>query len=140
MSMFVIDTSVVVKWFNQDNELEVKKSGKIYNDLITNRISVVVPDLLQIELMNVLIKSKSLSVQDIKEDIVSFLSLPLIIKQSTQSVLELTAEIADSYNITAYDALFVATAKIENCQLISNDQRGHGKIEDGSVLMLGQYK
>lgn len=137
--MFVVDTSVVVKWFNQKDELEVEKSRKIYNQLITSKMNIVVPDLIVIELLNVLIKSKALSVTDIKVVIKNFLSLPLIVLQPTQSVLELTADIANQYQIAAYDALFVATAKIENCQLISADQKGHGKIHDGSVLMLKDF-
>lgn len=138
--MYVVDTSVVVKWFNQKDELEVEKSRKIYNELISNKITIIAPDLLEIELLNVLIKSKVLSVTDIKVVIKNFLSLPLIVKQPTQTILELTADIAHRYQITAYDALFLATAHEENCQLISDDAKGHGKVTDGTVIMLKHYK
>ncbi len=137
--MYVVDTSVVVKWFNQKDELEVEKSRKIYNELISNKSTIIVPDLLTIELLNVLIKSKALSSLDIKEIIKNLLSLPLIIKQPTLKVLELTTDIANYYKIAAYDALFVATAQTENCQLISNDTKGHGKITDGTVIMIENY-
>ncbi len=48
--------------------------------------------------------------------------------------------ISYTYNLTAYDSLYVATAQEENCQLISDDRKGHGKITDGTVLMLEDYK
>lgn len=28
----------------------------------------------------------------------------------------------------------------EDCKLISDDQKGHGKVKDETVIMLGQYK
>lgn len=139
MPSFVVDTSVVVKWFNQKDELQVDKALQIFDGLTEHRLNIIVPDLIIIELLNVFLKSKTLTVDKIKEDISDFLSLPLIIKQPTQSVLELAIEIANRHKLTIYDALFIALAQVENCQLISDDKKGHGIIKDGSVLMLKDY-
>jgi predicted nucleic acid-binding protein len=76
----------------------------------------------------------------IKASIKNLFSLPFIIKEPTQAVIEQTAEIMEAYQITGYDALFVATAKDADCQLISDDIKGHGKVTDGSVLLLKDYK
>ena len=76
----------------------------------------------------------------IKRDIHDFFSLPLIIKETSQAILDQTADIMENYNIAAYDALFVATAKDADCKLISDDTKSHGKITDGTVIMLSDYK
>lgn len=43
------------------------------------------------------------------------------------------------YNMTSYDAYFLALAQYEGCKLISDDQKAHGQIHDGSVIMLEDY-
>lgn len=45
----------------------------------------------------------------------------------------------EKYQIAAYDALFVATAKDTDCKLISDDSKAHGKIIDGTAIMLENY-
>lgn len=139
MDTYVIDTSVVLKWFNQENESSVETAYQIYKDMSENKIVLLVPNILVIELINALKKGKNMSVAIIKKSIQDIFSLPLVIKDPSQTVLEQTAEIMDNYNLTAYDALFIATAKDANCKLISDDTKAHGKITDGTVLMLNRY-
>ena len=43
------------------------------------------------------------------------------------------------YNMASYAAYFLALAQYEDCRLISDDQKAHGKITDGTVLMLEDY-
>jgi predicted nucleic acid-binding protein len=140
METYVVDTSVVVKWFNQQNESKVEIAHQIYNDMLDNLIVLIVPSLLPIELINVLKKGKNIPVAAIKKSVPDLFSLPLVIKEPSQTILEHTAKIMEAYNIAAYDALFVATAKDENCKLISDDTKAHGKITDGTVIMLKDYK
>ncbi len=140
METFVIDTSVIVKWYNQKNELHTKQAYQILLDLKSETMGIIVPNIAAVELLNVLVKSKSLPFNEVKEIIKYFFSLPIVIKDISQAVLEQTAEIIETYNIAAYDALFVATAKDADCKLISDDTKAHGKITDGTVLMLKDYK
>lgn len=140
MDTYVIDTSVVLKWFNQENESNVGTAYQIYKDMSENEIVLLVPNILVIELINALKKGKNMSVATIKKSIQDIFSLPLVIKEPTQTILELTAEIMDTYGIAAYDALFVATAKDADCKLISDDSKAHGKILDGTIIMLDQYQ
>ena len=140
MEAYVIDTSVVLKWFNQENESDVEIAHQIYKDMLDNIIVLVVPSIVIIEIINALNKGKNVPLAAIKKSIHDFFSLPLTIKESSQTILEQTAEIMETYNIAAYDALFVATAKDENCKLISADTKAHGKITDGTVLMLDHYQ
>jgi len=140
MEAYVVDTSIVVKWFNQQNESRVEIAHQIYNNMLDNLIVLIVPSLLPIELINVLKKGKNMPIAAIKKSVHDLFSLPLVIKEQSQIILEHTAEFMDKYQIAAYDALFVATAKNENCKLISDDTKAHGKITDGTVIMLKDYK
>lgn len=140
MEAFVVDTSVIVKWYNETNESRTEQAHQIILDLKAERINIIIPDIAALELLNVLVKSKSLSINKVKSIIKHLFSLPIVIKEVSQTILEQTAEIMDIYQIAAYDALFVATAKDESCKLISDDTKAHGKITDGTVIMLKDYK
>ena len=139
METFVVDTSVIVKWYNQTNESRTQQAYQILLDLKAERVTIIVPDIAALELLNVLIKSKSLSINKVKNTIKHLFSLPIVIKEISQTILDQTTEIMGTYQIAAYDALFVATAKYENCKLISDDTKAHGKITDGTVIMLDDY-
>ena len=140
MDTYTVDTSVIIKWFNQENESKVEIAHKIYDDMLDGKIILFVPSLLAIELVNALKKGKKMSAPAIREVIKHLFSLPIIIKEPTQAILEQTAEIMEDYQIAAYDALFVATAKEEESKLVSDDVKSHGKITDGTVVMLEDYK
>lgn len=140
MYTYVVDTSVVVKWYNQKNESHTEQAYQILLDLKAEKIGIIVPDIAVVELLNVLVTSKSLQINKVKTIINHLFSLPIVINDPTQTVLEQTAEIMDIYQIAAYDALFVATAKDMNCKVISDDAKSHGKITDGTVIMLEQYQ
>jgi len=140
MDTYVVDTSIVLKWFNQENESNVEIAYKIYKDMLDEKIVLIIPSLLVIELINALKKGKDTPVATIKKSIDDLFSLPLTITDPTQTVLEQTAEIMNIYQIAPYDALFVATAKDMNCRVISDDTKAHGKITDGIVIMLKDYK
>lgn len=139
MQPFVLDTSVIVKWYNQKEEKHVLQAKQLLSDFQNNKIGIIVPDLVGIELLNVFLKGKILETNEIKILLGNFYSLPFTIKETTETMLTKTAEIAKDYQITSYDALFIALAQIEDCQLISDDIKAHGKISDNTVIMLQDY-
>lgn len=139
MEKYILDTSVVVKWYNREGEKQVIRANRVLHDLKEGKIAIFVPELLKIELVNVFLKGKGLHPNEIKLLLANFFSLPITIKESTEEVLYQTSIIAHDYNITAYDALFLALARVEDCQLISDDVRAHGKINNERVVMLTNY-
>lgn len=140
METFAVDTSVIIKWYNQNNESHTEQAHEILLDLKAGKIGIIIPNIAAVELLNVFVKSKSLSINEAKIIMEHFFSLPIIMKEPSQPILEQTADIMGEYQIAAYDALFVATAKDADCKLISDDTKGHGQITDGSVIMLKQYQ
>ena len=140
METFVVDTSVIVKWYNQKNESHTQQAYQILLDLKAEKIGIIVPDVAVVELLNVLVTSKSLLINKVKTIINHLFSLPIVINDQTQAILEQTTDIMEQYQIAAYDALFVATAKDGDCKLISDDKKAHGKITDGTVIMLENYQ
>lgn len=140
MSTYVLDTSVVIKWFNQKNELHTRQARRIFDDLQSEKINILIPNLLLLELLNVLMIGKKTPIAETNFALDKLFELPLNIVDVHLSLLKITAELMQQYNMTSYDAYFLALAQYEDCKLISDDQKAHGKIKDGSVVMLEDYQ
>lgn len=139
MPRYVLDTSVVVQWFHHSKEIHVSKAKKIWEDLNSGKITVVLPDILFLELLNAFIKGKAASPESSYRILNKLYLSPVVITEVDLPVLELAAILMEKYELASYDAYFLALAQYEDCQLISDDQKAHGQITGGSVLMLEDY-
>lgn len=135
----MLDTSVVVQWFHRSKELHVSKAKKVWDDLSSGKILIILPDILFLELLNAFIKGKTASPKSSYSILSGLYHSPITITEVSFPVLELAAILMEQYNLASYDAYFLALAQYENCKLISDDQKAHGKITDGTVLMLEDY-
>ncbi len=136
---YVLDTSVVLQWFHKSGELHQKQARRILDDLRLGKINIVIPDILPLELLNAYIKGKSLSTKEANQTLKDLSEMPIKIIGVSLPVLEETAKLMEKHNLASYDAYFLALAQYEECKLISDDQKAHGKITDGTVLMLEDY-
>ena len=140
MPTYVLDTSVVMQWFHRTKELHVFQAKKIWQDLSSGKINIILPDIVFLELLNAFIKGKNSTPESSYSILNELYSAPITITEVTLPVLEIAATLMQEYNIASYDAYFLALAKYEECQLISDDQKAHGQINDGSVIMLKDYQ
>ncbi len=140
MLTYVLDTSVVVQWFDHSKELHVPQAKRILHDLGFEKINIIVPDILFLELLNVFIKGKGSPPESSYSILNELYNSPVTITAVSLPVLRLSTILMQEYNIASYDAYFLALAQYEDCKLISDDQKAHGKVKDGTVIMLDQYK
>lgn len=139
MATFVLDTSVIVQWFQESDEPHNKKAKQILDDLVAGKINILISDQLALELLNALLVGKKSPLVETNFALDKLFELPLNIVDVHLSLLKITAGLMQQYNITSYDAYFLALAQYEDCKLISDDQKAHGKITDGSVILLEDY-
>lgn len=139
MKTYIIDTSVVIPWFNQDGEKFVDKSRRVLADHKAREILLMTSDLLVIELVNALSLGKKMGFKAIDECIDAFYDAGTTIIPTNQKLIKKSLAIANQWGIIVYDAVFLSLAKFWGCQLISADRKSHGKITDGSVIMLKDY-
>ena len=139
MNFFVADTSVVLKWFGRQDESLVKQAILILNDHLDDKIQLIVPDLLLVELANALIFGKTITPPLVRRSIDAVVKSQITIVPVDRNLIHESIYWVDKYQFTAYDAIYLALARQNHCRLISADQKSHGKITDGSVIMLSQY-
>jgi len=114
-TLVVLDTSVIIKWFRQE-EVLAEKALALREAYLDGRLDVFLPALAIYELANVLRYKSELSTELIRRSV----------------------EIARQYDETVYDAVFVALAESLGAPLITADEVLASKMAPlGFVRFLG---
>lgn len=139
MQKLVIDSSVIVKWLNQQDEERLAQADKIMKDVEKNRVQLFAPELAKYEIGNALLLRKKLSKNDAKITIGTLFTFPIqFIPQSEELACE-TYRIAQDANITYYDASFIALAIQEDSELVTDNPKHQGKKAKIKVIPLEDY-
>jgi predicted nucleic acid-binding protein len=123
MAKLVIDSSVVVEWFVlEPNSAEAHRIRTSYQ---TGALALLAPDLLSIELGNVLWKKhlfQGLALADAEQYLTGFpkFNIPLV---SSIGLLDDAFRLAVSHRRSVYDALYVELSVRENCQFVTADKK-----------------
>lgn len=131
---FIVDTSVAVKWIDPKNEKHVSQAENLLDMAISGQIKLFSPDLIVYELLNALRKGKKTPSLQMKSDLSLFLNLPLVIIPYYENLLSEAARIAEDYQLTIYDATFLALAKINNATLVTENLKDQGRVKEVKVL------
>jgi predicted nucleic acid-binding protein len=118
--MIVLDASVVVKWFSEEEFTE--KALELRERVRTGEERLVVPDLLY-ELANALKYNPHFDVHDIHNALRSIFNMGLDIVTPSPEILEAAITLAFEHQITVYDAFYVALAKEIGLTVVTADKK-----------------
>lgn len=136
----VIDTSVAVKWVNKQDENYIKQSDMILKDVQEEKKYILMPELAKYEVGNALLY-KQMPLQNTLGSIATYYSIPIQFVPQDQYQAQETAKIAYENKITFYDATFIALAKENNAQLITDNPKHQRARMDGvKITSLKDYK
>jgi predicted nucleic acid-binding protein len=137
MTGYVLDTSVVIKWFSSHEEADLENAMRLRDAIITTDRVVTVPDLLIYELANALRHNPHFTCDDVKDAIDAISDMGFAV-MGVDSVLMVRAlEIAYQFNTTVYDAYFMALAESVKSPFITADYRFHERVKKaGNVIRL----
>lgn len=138
MHQYVIDASVAVKWFSEEprreKALEISQSAKLGD------IRVFAPKLLMYEVGNALWKGKKFNVHQLQRALFSLLETNIEFSPLEKDIIGSAAFFTTKYDITFYDASYVALAYELHIPLISENPKDHGKIKEIEVKSLASLK
>jgi len=125
--IIVIDTSVVVKWFV--NESGSEKAREILKNLNEQKIKIIFPKIIFLEAINALQFGGGKLKKDELRDVLNLLAaLPNVeFVEINNEILLQTIDISFDFKIAAYDSVFIAFAKRNNCVLLTADRKHHRK-------------
>lgn len=135
---YVLDTSVVIKWFAPDKEKDLSFAKSVLSDIHKDTLEAFAPEFLLIELTNVLLTGKQTHYQVAIDCCNSLLHFPIKFIHFSYKQLHKATQLSHKYHITIYDGIFAAIAEDENCPLITADAKLARLLP--SSLLLSHYK
>jgi len=115
---YIVDTSVVLKWFVQTGESDWQHARELRAAYIQKRCTLKCPEYLVLELTNSLKMGRRFTAAEIKVIAESFRALKLVLDPLRWSTVEKAVDLASSLEAAVYDSYFLASA-----------------IESGSILV-----
>ncbi|MDP3733483.1 MAG: type II toxin-antitoxin system VapC family toxin [Candidatus Daviesbacteria bacterium] len=135
----VVDSSVIVKWLNTDNEQYLEQADKILKEARDGKVEIIAPELSKYEVGNVLLFGKKLTSEQANIPLYWLFHLPVTFISLSEELSKKTFSIAELLKITYYDAAFLALAELENAVLITDNFKHQGKSSAVKVIALKDY-
>jgi predicted nucleic acid-binding protein len=119
----VLDASIAVKWFNVKYEDNVDIALQIQRQKILNKLEIIVPDLFFLEIINVFLTKSKFRIEDIFIIEEALHKMDLKVVYPDHSALNNAIGVAYTCNLTIYDSLYIAVAKLYNASLLTEDKK-----------------
>ncbi|MGZ3538007.1 MAG: type II toxin-antitoxin system VapC family toxin [Thermodesulfobacteriota bacterium] len=130
MTPFVVDSSVVFKWYRQTGDEDyVPQAVSVLERHLHGEIEIHVPDLLFYELGNILRLKETLVSKDALTILTETFALSLQIHPINLALSEETFRFARARDLTFYDASFVALAHLLDASFITADKKLFSKLK-----------
>ena len=138
-SALILDSSVIAKWFFPEENNSIALAIK--DKFLSNSVSIVIPLLLFYEINNILKTSAQSFRIDAKEALEvykAFLKLNFIV-YSSEILMVKTLENALKFNISSYDASYVALAEYLQIYFLTADQKLLNKVSSKFIADLNDF-
>jgi predicted nucleic acid-binding protein len=119
----VLDTSIVVKWFADEEGSD--KAFELLDRIAQGTLVLVEPVILPIELANALHFTYKFEASKIRYCLDRLTNMGIFYRQNDFQVMFETSELVANHNLTFYDALFMGVAIVNGCKLITADRKHH---------------
>jgi predicted nucleic acid-binding protein len=129
----LLDSSVILKWFL--NEDGAKEAIQYRKDSKREKIDVAIAEFSFYEVANVLRFNKNMTQENVHRAIHDVAEAGLPILPFDITAMHIAIENAYEYDISIYDAYFVAQADLEGMRLVTADNRLADKVAHRSDVI-----
>jgi predicted nucleic acid-binding protein len=141
MDKIILDANVITKWFiteeNSDKALSIQKK------YVDRKIEIIIPSLLYFEVLNTLKYSSLFDKSELKSVGESLEKYGFTISPIKGEIRDLMIEIAVEYELTIYDAVYVALGEGMGIPFCTNDEKIVKKLPSRlkkNIMILREYK
>jgi predicted nucleic acid-binding protein len=129
LTRFVVDASVVVKWFVPEVHAEAARN------LLREGFALSAPDLVRAEVGNVLWKKwrRGQLSPEVVEGVLRDLENFTLEIESSEPLLGTAWDVARRFDRSFYDGLYVALAERTDCPLVTADRKLYNSLRDGDL-------
>jgi len=132
---YVVDASVLVKWFLHEKEGDRDRALALRDLHISRRSTLFIPQLALLEVLNAVRFSPKAEEEDGEMALETLHDLHLETRPAELDLLRKANAIAWAYKITIYDALYVALAEQVGYPLITADEVMVKKLKGHSIVV-----
>jgi predicted nucleic acid-binding protein len=135
----ILDSSIIVKWFFSENASD--KALLIKDQFVKGNISIVIPLIFYYEINNVL-KTATKKLQIEQHDAIALYDALFdlnFITYSTESLFKQSLELALKYDISSYDASYVALAEYLQVDFVTADKKLINKVSRKYIFDLEEF-
>jgi predicted nucleic acid-binding protein len=125
--MRVLDTSVVYKWYIEEED--TARALLLRDDFVKRGIETVIPDFLFHELANALRYNPNMEREEVEEIVDNLFELGIETVLTTPTFTKDALKISYNYQITVYDALYLALAQNLEFEFITADKKLYEKTK-----------
>lgn len=137
MIRYVLDASVAIKWVLREDLSE--KAIRLRDDYADGRSILIAPDIFPAEVGHALLFAERggriANSQALLADVVS--TCPIL--YTTRPLLPDVATLVAVARISLYDALYVALAEREGCELVTADEKLKRNLPHSPIRMLSMF-
>ncbi len=132
---YVVDASVLVKWFLYQQEADRDRALALRDLHISGRSTIIIPRLAILEVLNAVRFSPKAKEEDGETALEALQDLHLDARSPDLALLRKANAIAWAYKVTIYDALYVALAEQVGYPLITADDVMVKKLKGHSIVV-----
>ena len=132
---FVVDASVLVKWFLHEKEADRDRALALRDLHISRRSTLFIPQLALLEVLNAVRFSPKADEEDGEMALETLHDLHLETRPAELDLLRKANAISWGYKITIYDALYVGLAEQVGHPLITADEVMVKKLKGHSIVV-----
>jgi len=122
MNKYLIDANIIIRYLTQDDEKLFIKAKEIFDKIISNKIQVIVYDLVIMESFFVLTKFYKLNKEEVIDTLIEIMLLPGVVNPDKKIIID-TLNMIKTSNIDFVDALLCNKSKQFDYKLISFDKK-----------------
>src|SRR4030066_2304857 len=127
--IFVLDSSVIFKWFYSENESGTEAARILYEKATLKNFYILSPELLIYELLNVFRFRTNIS-EKLLEDIIREITNILIFPKLDQRSYIRAYGISRKIEASIYDCIYIAMSEIYKAPLITADKRLYESVKN----------
>ena len=135
----VVDSSVIVKWLNGQDEKYLPEADRLLKDCEKGKVALYAPELAKYEVGNAILH-KGLEIPLAKASLGIISVLPINFVTLPKEGILNTLEIADKNKITYYDAAFIDLAEKIGGELVTDNPKHQKKVKGSKIISLRDYR
>jgi len=118
----VVDSSIWARLVDS-SESKTKLVNRLFELIVAGKINAITPDLLQLELANLVLVGKKLPKTMLVKTINNLIQAGLSFKRMEVEETDDLADLVTRYKLTSYDACYLLLSKKYKCKLLTADKQ-----------------